>query len=502
MRGAGLACGGFWRRFAQMKVPNSVVLLLGLLHVYIGVRLLLPFGPVTQVVGALLLALCFVLLPKGFRIRDDRGPWAVMLPWLTMGFFSYLLVLTIVRDVSLIGSALALSPQAHEFWIRISAIGVMALTPAITLVGFFMARRTAPVLNVEVPLAHLPKALEVFTIAQIIDLHVGRRGRQRAGPRAPRRAARAARLPARNLFRHRQPRVLLGRTRVDPRARAPGRKSADERARGPRSRRSGVDGGGRHRLVRPPFRSHAQERSSRGGQRGARARTQGSARPPAALRSYSGGRWLPPAALRAHARRAVLAVEFSGAPAAAVHRGPRPPRPHVGLHQPRHRVLGTADAIRGAFGDHAHSPGQGVTARPLGRTSMSRAITNSKPRSRSDFKPLARPSAVSEPGLFIWAMMMSPGPTAFSRAAIASRLSVAPASALIEQPATLYPIATITRNAWGPYSAVAARYQCGAMPVAASTAAAPPRTSLARWATSRLPAMPYTRRPRPITAGT
>ncbi len=156
-----------------MKFPNPVVLLLALLHVYIGVRLLLPFGPVTQVVGALLLALCFVLLPKGFRIRDDRGPWAVMLPWLTMGFFSYLLVLTLVRDVSLIGSALVLSPEAHESWIRISAIGVMALTPAITLVGFFMARRTAPVVNVEVPLADLPKELEGFTIAQITDLHVG-----------------------------------------------------------------------------------------------------------------------------------------------------------------------------------------------------------------------------------------------------------------------------------------------------------------------------------------
>ncbi len=117
--------------------------------------------------------MCFWFLPKGFRIRDDRGPWAVMLPWLTMGFFSYLLVLTIVRDMTLIASALALSPQAHESWIRISAIGVMALTAAITLVGFFMARRTAPVVNVEVPLANLPKELEGFTIAQISDIHVG-----------------------------------------------------------------------------------------------------------------------------------------------------------------------------------------------------------------------------------------------------------------------------------------------------------------------------------------
>src|SRR5258707_96642 len=96
-----------------------------------------------------------------------------MLPWLTMGFFSYLLVLTIFRDVTLIASVLALSAQAHESWIRISAIGVMALTSTITLIGFFMARRTAPVVNVEVPLANLPKELEGFTIAQISDIHVG-----------------------------------------------------------------------------------------------------------------------------------------------------------------------------------------------------------------------------------------------------------------------------------------------------------------------------------------
>jgi predicted MPP superfamily phosphohydrolase len=156
-----------------VRFPGSVVLLIALLHVYIGVRLLLPFDAVTQLAGWALLAVCFWLLPKGFRIQDDRGPWAVMLPWLTMGFFSWLLVLTLVRDVGLIASALALSPQVHESWIRISAIVVMALTPAITLVGFFMARRVAPVVDVEVPIAGLPKELEGFTIAQISDIHVG-----------------------------------------------------------------------------------------------------------------------------------------------------------------------------------------------------------------------------------------------------------------------------------------------------------------------------------------
>ncbi|HET7199505.1 MAG TPA: metallophosphoesterase, partial [Burkholderiales bacterium] len=156
-----------------MKFPRSVVLLLALLHVYIGVRLLLPFGAVTQLAGGVVLAMCFWLLPKGFRIRDHRGPWAVMLPWLTMGFFSYLLVLVLFRDVSLIASGLALSSQAHRSWIRISAVGVVALASGITLIGFFMARRVAPVVNVRVPLAGLPEELEGFTIAQISDIHVG-----------------------------------------------------------------------------------------------------------------------------------------------------------------------------------------------------------------------------------------------------------------------------------------------------------------------------------------
>jgi uncharacterized protein len=151
--------------------PMSAVL--ALLHAYIGVRLLAPFGPVTQVLGAGLLATCLWLLPTGFRTRRDGGAWSVLLPFLTIGFFSWLLVLTLLRDVSLAISTLLLSPQGQGAWIRSSAIGVMVLTPVITLVGFFIARRVAPVVDVEVPLADLPPQLEGFTIAQISDIHVG-----------------------------------------------------------------------------------------------------------------------------------------------------------------------------------------------------------------------------------------------------------------------------------------------------------------------------------------
>jgi predicted MPP superfamily phosphohydrolase len=49
----------------------------------------------------------------------------------------------------------------------------MALVPAVTLIGYFMARRTAAVVHIDVPLAGLPAGLEGFTIAQITDIHVG-----------------------------------------------------------------------------------------------------------------------------------------------------------------------------------------------------------------------------------------------------------------------------------------------------------------------------------------
>jgi len=153
--------------------PGRIPVILALLHAYIGVRLLAPFDPVVQAPGAVVLAACFWLLPKGFRIGRDAGAREMLLRWTATGFFSWLLVLTLARDASFLASALLLSPAAREAWTRATAIGVMALTPAITAIGFFMARRAAPVIDVEVPLPGLPTALDGFTIAQVSDLHVG-----------------------------------------------------------------------------------------------------------------------------------------------------------------------------------------------------------------------------------------------------------------------------------------------------------------------------------------
>ncbi|HXS53817.1 MAG TPA: metallophosphoesterase [Usitatibacter sp.] len=153
--------------------PDRIAVILALLHAYIGVRLLAPFGGAVQAAGALLLVASYALVPKGFRLPRGLGPRRLLARWLSMGFFSWLLVLTLARDASLLATGLAAAPEVREAWVRISALGVMLATPAITAIGFFMARRVAPVVEVEVRVAGLPAPLEGFTIAQISDVHVG-----------------------------------------------------------------------------------------------------------------------------------------------------------------------------------------------------------------------------------------------------------------------------------------------------------------------------------------
>lgn len=163
-------------------MPSRIVIvvissLLGLLHAYIGWRVLpdLPVAPVIQLLGALYLAVSFVLVPAGLLSRAiKRQPLSDRLAWaglLAMGMFSSLLVLTLARDVVLLLAAvLGLHATALAGW---TAMAVPFLAGLVTLIGFINARRVASVVDVEVPIDDLPDALHGFTIAQISDIHVG-----------------------------------------------------------------------------------------------------------------------------------------------------------------------------------------------------------------------------------------------------------------------------------------------------------------------------------------
>ncbi|MEH6435600.1 metallophosphoesterase [Massilia sp. DD77] len=163
-----------------MRPSRSFVILLSLLvllQVYIGMRLLpdLALGMAGGIAAVLALVLLTVLVPVGLMSASlRRRRWSELVAWaglLSMGFFSSLLVTTLLRDLVLLGllAAGALGPELRHG----SALAVPLVAATVTLVGFVNARRVARVVKVDVPIARLPAELDGYTIAQISDIHVG-----------------------------------------------------------------------------------------------------------------------------------------------------------------------------------------------------------------------------------------------------------------------------------------------------------------------------------------
>ncbi|WP_440533079.1 metallophosphoesterase [Variovorax sp. YR566] len=186
MRGMRLA-GGVSRAVPEPIAPMPIrplSALTALLHVYIALRLLPALAMLTPAWPLALLALVVsaVTIPLPFasrRIGRDASAGEV-LKWvglISMGWFSSMFVLTLVRDAGLLLTWLASAlggVQVHwnalQPW---SALAVLTMATATSVIGFLNARRTASVKRVDVPIQGLPQALEGFTIAQLSDIHVG-----------------------------------------------------------------------------------------------------------------------------------------------------------------------------------------------------------------------------------------------------------------------------------------------------------------------------------------
>lgn len=161
------------RRSRIRRFALRVLVIFTPLHVYVGWSLLpdLPVDTAYKVAGGILLAVSTVLIPCGtlasafFRNHAviDRMVWAGSM---TMGLLSSVLVFTLVRDL------LLFIPGLRPWEVQ-SAVVVLLLSLAITLIGFVNARRVAKVVRVRVPLDRLPQELDGFSIVQITDVHVG-----------------------------------------------------------------------------------------------------------------------------------------------------------------------------------------------------------------------------------------------------------------------------------------------------------------------------------------
>jgi predicted MPP superfamily phosphohydrolase len=162
---------------ARRRSSVSLLIILVLVHLYIGLRLLLgmDLGLLGMLLGIILLSMSAVLVRIGLVAPSlRRSRWSEPLTWtglLAMGFFSSLLVLTLARDLLLGG--LHVAGASGPGFTRDSAIAVPLLALAVTAIGFVNARRLARIKRVDVPIAGLPSELDGYAIAQISDIHVG-----------------------------------------------------------------------------------------------------------------------------------------------------------------------------------------------------------------------------------------------------------------------------------------------------------------------------------------
>jgi len=137
----------------------------------------LPIGSIGAFAGTLVLVACCVFIPVIVRSRSIRNQrLSDRLSWVgltALGFFSSLLILTVMRDLVLLGAQLILPSQAAQAWLTPSAQWAISLASFVTLLGLFIARRKPGIVDVKIPLTGLAQPLHGFTIAQISDVHVG-----------------------------------------------------------------------------------------------------------------------------------------------------------------------------------------------------------------------------------------------------------------------------------------------------------------------------------------
>lgn len=154
-----------------------------LFHLYVGVRLIpaAPVGMPLKVLAAAWLVASLVLIPLGMMARNiEPQPLSDRLAWFgltALGFFSSLLLLTFARDLLLlvvhVVDWMRGAPIGSPALVAYSALAVPLLAVLSSAIGFYNARRRAPVVSVDVPIDGLPAALDGFTIVQISDIHVG-----------------------------------------------------------------------------------------------------------------------------------------------------------------------------------------------------------------------------------------------------------------------------------------------------------------------------------------
>jgi uncharacterized protein len=173
-----------------------VILVLSLLHGYVGVRMISPFtvSSLTYTIYWLGISLLAIAPVSGIilRAKGVENTMTDILLWVgytSLGLFSLAFIIFLIRDIgwlfSLVSSKLmllfngdgqtveAFNPERRQFLLMSINWGILGMTSVLGAVGFFQARNLPSVFRNKITLSRLPKKLEGLRIVQISDLHVG-----------------------------------------------------------------------------------------------------------------------------------------------------------------------------------------------------------------------------------------------------------------------------------------------------------------------------------------
>ncbi len=155
---------------------SLMVTLIAALHYYLGTRLItgLELPAFASKVAWVALWAGFASMPLGFSARAMPKPFSQVIQWtgfIWMGTFGVLLSTTAASDLVRFGLSFVL--PAHASWQHTQALVVLGLSAVLLVWGFFSARGTPTLERVTVKVPGLPAELDGLKIAQISDIHIG-----------------------------------------------------------------------------------------------------------------------------------------------------------------------------------------------------------------------------------------------------------------------------------------------------------------------------------------
>jgi hypothetical protein len=163
---------------------------------YVGLRFIQPMqlpSPWNLVAWGALVAL-LIIPAAGMFISFNRIErwWSVAASWMayvSLGLFSFLFTLTVLKDLGVLGwgiweksrdllgsatSAEALAdPERRQWLVRSFHLSLLGVASGLTGYAIFEARRRPAVVEVQIPLPDLPVSFDGFRIVQLTDIHAG-----------------------------------------------------------------------------------------------------------------------------------------------------------------------------------------------------------------------------------------------------------------------------------------------------------------------------------------